>query len=473
MANRRLDSWKEIAAHLGRTVRTAQRYEKEGGLPVHRESCGRHERVSAFTEELDRWMESEANLRPAPPVPAGKPDGAAPPDGAGSPPEGAPQVSPSPPSINRRWILRTGAVVLATAVLMLLASRLAGREGWPGPPPGRVESIRLTGFELSALDAEKQVLWRKTFPAPLVRPESWRHPFCLPPAGRICALEDIDGDGAREILVLTGSNDVKLIPSILHCLSENGNGRWQYQAGRPLVFGATRQDGYYLARYFLLEDLDGDGRREILLNSFHHNNFPSLLTLLDSSGDRRSEYIHSGHVCFAATADLDGDGTPEILASGINNGYRKGFLAVLDSRAVEGASPQPDTPGYQCLDVSQGREHCYLLFPRDCVNEVTEPYGTAAGIQLLPDEIRIGTGFVLIPPCLRGGGLTFRLDRQFRLLGVEADAGYPAYHRCLEEQGRLDHPFSPAELDRLNPILYWDGRRFTDQPSWNPLPADR
>ena len=32
----RLDSWKEIAAFLGRTVRTVQRWEKTQGLPLHR-----------------------------------------------------------------------------------------------------------------------------------------------------------------------------------------------------------------------------------------------------------------------------------------------------------------------------------------------------------------------------------------------------------------------------------------------------
>jgi hypothetical protein len=33
---RRLDSWKEIAAYLGRSIRTVQRWEREEGLPVHR-----------------------------------------------------------------------------------------------------------------------------------------------------------------------------------------------------------------------------------------------------------------------------------------------------------------------------------------------------------------------------------------------------------------------------------------------------
>src|SRR5688572_22797027 len=32
----RLDSWKAIAAHLGRTVRTIQRWERSAGLPIRR-----------------------------------------------------------------------------------------------------------------------------------------------------------------------------------------------------------------------------------------------------------------------------------------------------------------------------------------------------------------------------------------------------------------------------------------------------
>ena len=36
MTNDRLDSWKEIAAYLNRSVRTVTRWEREESLPVHR-----------------------------------------------------------------------------------------------------------------------------------------------------------------------------------------------------------------------------------------------------------------------------------------------------------------------------------------------------------------------------------------------------------------------------------------------------
>lgn len=57
--NRRLDSWKEIAAFFDRDERTVKRWEKERALPVHRLPGGSRARVFAFTEELSRWMHSQ------------------------------------------------------------------------------------------------------------------------------------------------------------------------------------------------------------------------------------------------------------------------------------------------------------------------------------------------------------------------------------------------------------------------------
>src|SRR4051794_26163140 len=54
----RLDSWKEIAAYLGRGIRTVQRWEREEGLPVHRLAHDKRGSVYARREELAAWWES-------------------------------------------------------------------------------------------------------------------------------------------------------------------------------------------------------------------------------------------------------------------------------------------------------------------------------------------------------------------------------------------------------------------------------
>jgi WD40 repeat protein/helix-turn-helix protein len=55
----RIDSWKEIAVHFGRSERTVRRWEKREGLPVHRLMHEKLGTVYAYARELDAWRESK------------------------------------------------------------------------------------------------------------------------------------------------------------------------------------------------------------------------------------------------------------------------------------------------------------------------------------------------------------------------------------------------------------------------------
>jgi len=104
----RLDSWKEIAAYLGREVRTVQGWEKSEGLPVHRHQHSRQGTVYAFRSELDTWKEAR------------KPT-----------PEPAPEAAPATPAARRpppifvaaAWI---GLLALAATLIWLGRGRPAG-----------------------------------------------------------------------------------------------------------------------------------------------------------------------------------------------------------------------------------------------------------------------------------------------------------------------------------------------------------
>ena len=63
-----LSSWKEIALYLNKGVRTAQRWERELGLPVLRLREGEGEgRVIAHRAELEAWLQAQWTCRkPAP-----------------------------------------------------------------------------------------------------------------------------------------------------------------------------------------------------------------------------------------------------------------------------------------------------------------------------------------------------------------------------------------------------------------------
>ena len=59
-SERRLDSWKEIAAFFGRDERTVRRWESESSLPVHRVPGVARGRVFAYESELQQWLRTPA-----------------------------------------------------------------------------------------------------------------------------------------------------------------------------------------------------------------------------------------------------------------------------------------------------------------------------------------------------------------------------------------------------------------------------
>ena len=68
-AANRLDSWKEIAAHLRRAERTVRRWEQSEGLPVRRHAHAKRSSVFAYKAEIDAWWHSrQAVLDAEPPL---------------------------------------------------------------------------------------------------------------------------------------------------------------------------------------------------------------------------------------------------------------------------------------------------------------------------------------------------------------------------------------------------------------------
>ena|SRR5215467_5161189 len=61
---RPLTSWKEIATHFNKSVRTVQRWERMFALPVRRPDARDRGIVMAFPVELDCWMRKHLLPRP-------------------------------------------------------------------------------------------------------------------------------------------------------------------------------------------------------------------------------------------------------------------------------------------------------------------------------------------------------------------------------------------------------------------------
>jgi tetratricopeptide (TPR) repeat protein len=117
----RLDSWKEIASHFRRDMRTVRRWEQAEGMPVHRHLHRARGSVYAYADELDRWWDTRRSQ-----------------EGPGEPPGGR----------ARAWLTALVAGSLSIAALAFVVHRAAvvpghlatadsraGRE--VSPPPSR------------------------------------------------------------------------------------------------------------------------------------------------------------------------------------------------------------------------------------------------------------------------------------------------------------------------------------------------
>lgn len=110
-AHERLDSWKNIAAYLKRGTRTVQRWEREGGLPVHRLAHDTRGTVYAYKSELDAWWESKrVELEEQPHAEEPKLSPAA--------------ESPAGPSWTPKWLLVAALLALLIAAIVLIRRQI-------------------------------------------------------------------------------------------------------------------------------------------------------------------------------------------------------------------------------------------------------------------------------------------------------------------------------------------------------------
>ncbi len=125
-SDKRLDSWKEIAAYLNRDVTTVQRWEKREGMPVHRHQHDKRGSVYALAGELNAWAKNRSlQTGETDPVP-----GPAPPAAAGAASPGA-----------MPWMRLALALAVIVVLGLAAASWLVRRPRPTASQPPRIHSV--------------------------------------------------------------------------------------------------------------------------------------------------------------------------------------------------------------------------------------------------------------------------------------------------------------------------------------------
>lgn len=144
----KLITWKEIAAFLGKDVRTARRWNAKRGLPVHRVPGGKGASVFAYTSELEAWLRTSSRSElPEERVSADSPS-------LFSPPHGTPIVAAPPAKAGRLGTtpLRLGILAVLVGALFAgayIAERPQAPKAGAAPQPQRIMLAVLPFINLS------------------------------------------------------------------------------------------------------------------------------------------------------------------------------------------------------------------------------------------------------------------------------------------------------------------------------------
>jgi Tol biopolymer transport system component len=111
-----VETWKAIADYLGRTIRTAQRWEHEEGLPVHRHKHADRDSVYAFKDELDAWLTGRNPPANGSLIPLRVEGSNGSPNSLASPPHGVMQRAKKP----SLWLWAAVAALTALAIASVL-----------------------------------------------------------------------------------------------------------------------------------------------------------------------------------------------------------------------------------------------------------------------------------------------------------------------------------------------------------------
>jgi hypothetical protein len=419
-----LESWQSIADYLGVSVRTAQKWEIERGLPVSRQRDARG-KVSADPADLDKWREATAER---------------------------------PSFWDNLRLLRTYAGITAGTLLL----ELCVAAGYFIHTAGAGHPARLSQESDSVIVADERgrELWRYKFEDPLRLEEDQEEI----PTARRASFEDLDGDGRIETLYAYVPASIEEKGASLLCFSEAGKLRWSFRSGRTVHTDGATFDPPYAISYFGVLPGGNRGDARILVVSNDFDGFPAQVVVLDREGRTLGEYWHSGPLTTVETGDLDSDGVPEIILGGYSSSYQAATLVVLDSRHVQGASTERESPKFQILGFGPGREKARLLFPRTGVSRLLEARNFVSQIVLrfgyLRLEVRERNEGTATPP---QAGVVYALDRRLRVMAVEATDEFWAQRRQLESLRKLGPGLEDVDIKRLGGsvralVNSWEGR---------------
>jgi len=418
----RLESWKEIAAFIGRDERTAMRWAKGHGMPVRRAPGHSKGRVYASRGEISRWLEGQAQESP----------------GA----EAA--VAAARP--RKIWVISSGVIGMSLLALLLAWSSIVAR-------PRRAVRVGFSDDSVEIWDGAGRKLWTHQFPRPFEE-------RLIPSYRSLTSLAhfvDLERGREREVIVAAPFSEGANLQGPFHievdAFSSAGKLLWSYIPNESFQFGSNRIGGGW--QIFDLR-VSRESARPVIWAAFDAATWGnSFVVELDArTGGHTVKFVNTG--ILYSLGELKTTRGAYLLIGGFNNEQDGGSLAIMDERKAFAASPQTRGTRHECVSCPAGAPDVYLVFPRSELNVIKNVYPTPVTL------IEANGGEIQISKNELGGGSAaraiylLRTEPSFQIVSVRFDTDYDQMHHELERAGALRHTIDdcPERLEP-KPVRMW------------------
>ncbi|MGO9239697.1 MAG: hypothetical protein ACLQBJ_02715 [Bryobacteraceae bacterium] len=449
MPSGRLDSWKEIAAFIGKDAKTAQRWERQRGLPVHRTPGAGRGSVFAFTDALQAWLMKGdlGNARAGETEDRGGP--------AVDPPVSQTRVAQDhsgPTAWSRRRLLLAGGSSVGALGLAAL-----WRRSGDGP-----ESVEITGRVVTAFDEKRREQWQFRL---LETPE------LEPPASRVpnVTLADLDGSGKNSVLIRANYVPQTGEPreGELICLDWHGAVRWRTRLEPDLLDfdGKPFVPEWHVGQVLVT----GKGaKRDVWCFLVHVTRWSSCLWKIDASGRRTIQFYSYGHI--QRICPFERDGRLMLALGGIDSSVDRPFITVLDSEGQPVTGPSSERPRYHYANQPSSIVSEYVLLPQMEMDQYFgAPFASVHDIAYTNPilDVRVGHQGIEDPtlPCTL---YYFEFTDHLRPLKLRVGQPEPLAHAAMERKGLVHHTYANCpEHQKPLPLLRWsEGKWISDSIPW-------
>jgi hypothetical protein len=426
MESNRLSGWKEIATHLRRSVRAAQRWEQELGLPVHRIKTAQGQMVFADRQELDAWMRGLET-------------------GSVVVPETSAVQVEVEPTAHMTRLPQARLMLWAGSIVVLVATTAFGiARALPAEGSNQVATTLVNGNVVEARNEGGQQLWEYEFAEDVSRLDLG---MMSTDSTHSVAAVDVDGDGSVDQILAARSGssllDFRKSDTVI-VFSNAGAVLWSATVpdAYTVTCGSQVFSGPWQLSAVLVSSDSGPKRTWLAFN--HHTDWPALVIQVDAEGTQSVRYIQAGWI--KGLAEDKTTGRTLVAAAGVVNARNRASLTTFDPSQAITTLPQEDSP-YSCEPRARAGPVRVILFPQhDVTTGLGYGYHLASSVSPVGSSLRVvldGTAVGLV-------------DAVGRVTKITFDDSYWLRHETLERERRILHSASQCpHLTQPHRIQTW------------------